>query len=179
MKLNAFHWSAHKGGYKIPTPERFTAEITVAGVGELLLVGHTEDGSVILHSDLNRLYIRANFEGFQALEIRGKEFGCKIKLDGVELGEELDQAPPPARKQPTNLLQKLREKARQEMGYRREQFLENNTGLPGYEDDIELFEEDEIAIAEAERNKVRDPVPGGDEPISEPQDEPDQGSKDD
>lgn len=163
MKINAFHWSSHKTSYKIPVAEKFTGEITAAGVGEILLVGHTEDGPVILHSDLNRLYIRSMFEGFSHLELKAKEFGCRIKLDGIELGEALDNAPPPPRKEPTNILQKLRQKAREEMGFRREAFLANDTGRPGYEDEIELFEEDELELVNQTANNA--PAKSANEPV--------------
>lgn len=178
MKILADSWSPHKGSYKFPIFFKATIECRIAGVGEILVYGHPkadEDNPkpILLYSQNNHLYIRDFLEGFEALEIKAKEFGCMVKLDGVEIGESMNAEPaiqpPPAK----NLLQKMRNKMREEMGVQREVFL-NNTGRPGYEvdddDDDEIFEEHIIAqkqAAKAQKQKTGTPPPEEPAPASD------------
>lgn len=151
MRIYADRWSAHKKSAKVAIPNRCNVEILAAGIGELALLAHPsdpEDGSAcIVHAGLNRIYIKGNFDGYAALEVVGKEFGMSVSVNGVELAEPLDMAPPPPRKQSKNLVGKLRDRFRAEQGNVREAF-DNDTGLPGHEiDDDEPveFEEEQIA----------------------------------
>lgn len=154
MKINASEWSSHVKSVKIPVPPKCNIHVLAAGEGELMLIGHAIDeevGSPILHSVTERLHLKANIEGFAAIEITGKRFGLQLSVNGTQLGEKLDKLPPPVKPEPRNLIAKMREKYRQEMGSQREAFAQNDTGQPGHELDDDapgIFEEDELELAE-------------------------------
>lgn len=165
MKFIADKWAAHKKSTKFPIFYKTTLELRVAGVGEILVFGipHDDEGGlmprVLLAAGHNHLYVREAFEGFAAIEIEAKEFGLTAKLDGVEIGEAMNKQPAPAPKPPSNLIQKMRAKVKEEMGVTRE-FFANDTFFPGYEvDDDADFEEVEALRTTPKPTPAPEPEP--------------------
>jgi len=123
--------------------------INAATPGEITLSGINMEGEVIcLYSEPRQLHIKNNFEGFDHFLLKmTKPGGAQIIVNGKETGEPMNHEPPPAPIETNNIIARMRETARQQMGITREAFLENDTGLPGYENEPDYtFEEEEHAI---------------------------------
>lgn len=91
-------------------------------------------------------------DGFDTLVVESTQGTSLVpKILARQVGEFIDQRPPPERPKPSNQLAKIRESVRMTMKVQREQFLENDTGLKGYEiDDDDVFLEEEIAAGHME-----------------------------
>lgn len=98
--------------------------------------------------------LRERLEG-EVLTLRSKTpFGAQVEMRPLQKSEPVDLEEPPLPNPAMNYLAKLREKVRREMGVTREMFLENDTGLPGYEieDDTDgLFEEELSELAKLQQ----------------------------
>lgn len=102
--------------------------------GECLSIGHVANGHMFTeHFELT---------GFRELLLTSKkEMAADVRIRAVELEEPHDDRPPPEKVPADNILQQIRRTMRQELERigGRESFIENNTGLAGYE----IAEEDD------------------------------------
>ena len=89
---------------------------------------------------------RYNIGGYTGLHIKQKSPNpIVVSIQDIEIEEPHDDLPPPAPAEPDNVLARLRETVRREMGVQREAFLEADPGFTGYEiddDDPGEFEEE-------------------------------------
>lgn len=155
MKIISNQWSAHKKSVKIPIPIKCNVNLTIAAIGAIAIYGHSDEHKLLIASAENELHTRPNLEGFNSLEITAKEFGLRISVNGTQVGEHLDDAPPPVKPRPQTLVGRMHARAKETMAVQREAF-ENNTQRPGYEiDDDEPmeFEEDEAQRLIAEQQQ--------------------------
>lgn len=114
----------------------------------IVLDGVTENGELktVLHIPAGMHQRAIKVRDFVSVRFVAKKFTVAHMQYDLSVGEQHDHEPPPPPPQPDNLLAQIREKVRLEMGVTREKFLENDTGLPGYErddDDDDIFEEEE------------------------------------
>lgn len=135
--------------------ERGTARVRFAG--SINLFGVDEDGQAVLLEMLEGSGVRKiTVAGFQELRAEARSLPASIGTvvtSGPKAEVPSDEAPP-APVQGSNILQKMRDEFRRNLGVTREFFLESDTELPGYEipDDAgDLFEEDEAAIRKAQK----------------------------
>lgn len=101
-----------------------------------------------------------NLEGFEALQLKSsKTFGYHIGIKQRQEVEPTDNEAPPPVTESGNVLKRMRDKVRSELGITREAFLTRDIDLPGYEFDDEedvMFEEDEIALAKQQKKEKQD-----------------------
>lgn len=91
---------------------------------------------------------------FKMLFVEGEaEFGAQYNIHHFIEEEHDPLMEVPERNPAMNILAKLRETARREMGITREMF-ENDTLFPGYENDTDLFEEEEFELAQQEEREA-------------------------
>ncbi|AXL14842.1 hypothetical protein [Microviridae sp.] len=94
------------------------------------------------------------------------EYHVAVKTKPSQPGELLDHKSPPQPQAPENFLAQIREKVRQSLGPMREAF----DDVPSiYETDSELFEEEEMALAEQEKKKQLQALKDAKEPDADEQ----------
>lgn len=154
-KYKASQWRSYVKSTKGLLPPSANLLVAAAGTDVIVLTVINGDGEpVIVATGAGALYFRSSVVGWREYEVSSKKpFGACIEVNGTQTEEYNDpEEEVPPRAEPANLLQKMREEVRREMGHSRENFLEDDTGLPNYEgDDDMMFEEDEAAAMVAQR----------------------------
>lgn len=74
---------------------------------------------------------RLRIGGYHQLIVRGET--PSISIANRQTHEPYDHNPPPVKDPPKNIMQKIRQKVKNEMGSQRESFLQNDTPFQGYE----------------------------------------------
>lgn len=154
---------------KIPAGANFRLEALDAN-GEITTLGMYNPSVLTIE--------RFRLNGYAALMVSG-EYLPEISTRVRQVQEPHDHNPVERKPQPDNMLAKIRQKVKREMGgLQRESFLENDTGLAGYEldeDEPERFEEEILADLNTEPPGQPVPdAPGDPAPVvTEP---PDTGS---
>jgi hypothetical protein len=148
-----------KKDHVIPLDEKGSLRIQFAG--HVNLSGVTDEGEIILLEVLQGSGRRQiNLEGFKEVVCSAASLPASIGIisETKQKAEPLNDDPTPPKAQPANILQQMRSEFRRNLGIGgRESFVVNDTGLPGYEtdDDDDLFEEEIIEKAKAEREEAK------------------------
>lgn len=175
-----------KGAVKLDVPDYCTVRLQASSLTGLSVYGIMPDGSEsllgILRPGFDRLALR--LQHFEHVAIRAPEakaeFAYTMTCRELQKGETIDDLPPPAPTQPSNVLARIRNEVRRQMGAQREGFLDfvPEDRLPGYElpDDVEpLFEEEEAAIAAQQAKEAKQKKEQSNavvEPASESEEDP-------
>jgi hypothetical protein len=159
MRIRNCDWTPHKKEYSFDVEKCCNVEIHCAGTGDLLVIGSGDTNTnVPLKAGSGYLHFKANLDGFSSVTVIGKEFGLLLKVNGMKAGEPLDDLPPPTPVPPRNLLQKMRQHARQQIGVMREAAM-NDTAFPGHElddDSPDEFEEEAVARIKREQKERKE-----------------------
>lgn len=166
MNLNAHNLVIKKEHRHALNPRSSVLVKMPAGaIGKIFAV--TDENQSVLLDQLDggpRKTYRYNLQNFIEVAISLKA-ACHVDVEvrDRQVEEPHDKQPVPEKPVATNILQRLRQTVKTEMASQREHFLENNTGMAGYEIDDEEPErfEDEI-IASLPNSGDTDPAAGDD-----------------
>lgn len=137
--------------------------LTIPAGASFRLEAVTEDGEIHTLGQYSPSVLtieRFRIHGYASLRASGQILPT-VSIKTRQTQEPHDLEPPIRREPPRNMMGKIRERVRREMGgLQRERFLENDTDHPGYELDEEepdRFEEE--IMADLEANGSGQPVP--------------------
>lgn len=146
----------YTGEKKIELPHDAFVRLELTTQVPVQIFGHDDTGEFplgVINPRRGPQRLRQRYFGVEAITLRPTPAKASYALSyAVSEGnryEPLDDRPLPELKQATNLLARMRQEFRQQLGVTREHFL-NDTGIPGYEiddDDPGLFEEEITATA--------------------------------
>lgn len=163
MKIYPEKMKLYSAAQSFPIDGKAAVRFVVSSeTGGMVSIADDETGEItpIMHFKPGELFSRAIVvkKGTELIfEPSGKKpISLAVDIRPLMKGEMQDFNPPPEPPEANNLLAKIREKVRKEMGVTRESFLlQNDTGYPGHEIDDEepsLFEEEMAAIAAEKQN---------------------------
>lgn len=122
-----------------------------------------QDGQEYPHQAGHAIRLKSNVEGFSEIRIwpigkpKTYDIGYSVHVKHLRQVEPTDHEPAPEGRKPMNILAQLRERARQDAGVTRENFMESDTDHLGYEVDGEdEFEEEILERTQTERKRRRD-----------------------
>ena len=158
--VNAIEWKFDKQVAQALTP-RCLVEIKLAAGAAVEITAEDPDGELhSLGTYISRESTKHKFrlDGYVQLHLNAEsEFGYQVVVRELAQTEKLNNDPPPQPIPETNILQRIRQRAAQEAGVLRENFLENDTGLQGYEisdEDDGAFEEQKLAKLQADKKRL-------------------------
>lgn len=133
------------------------------------IIGHDDSGEFplgVINARRGPQRLVQRYKGLSAITLRGTNakapYTASVEIREGKARETIPDLPLPERQTPNNLLARMRQEFRQQLGFTREHFI-NDTGLSGYEieDDEELmFEEELVAKAQQEaETKGKDTPP--------------------
>lgn len=137
--MRTFNAEDHREAKQVdyPLPARCRVRVTLRGGDDCLVSAATPDGQVHELGNfkpIGQMTEKFDLRGFNRLIIDGKKpISPSVVIRHIELEEPHDDLPVPEKVQPVNILQQIRQTVRDELMRGRESFLENNTGLRGYE----------------------------------------------
>lgn len=158
LKIHADDWFAFKGESVFDLQPSTYVDLTVSCTKPIRVELVDTDGQVvpIWHGGSGRF--RAQVKGFTKMILNAPvEAGACLKIDDRQIEEPHSKDPTvPEYLEAANLLQRIRQEVRRQMGAAREAFAERDVDLPGYEidEDDDLFEEDMLAAAATAREQA-------------------------
>ncbi|AXH76483.1 MAG: hypothetical protein [Microviridae sp.] len=153
-------WQSAKAAIDIPTSAKTAIDIDACSLGTLSLHATCIDTGeeITLMVCQHQLHVKRQFDGFTNMELRStKPLSARVLTNGKQVSEPMDDRTPPPPKEPTNILQQMRQVIKSELAANRESFLVNDTGLPGHEvdDDDDNFEEEMLEATQEQLDKLR------------------------
>ncbi len=139
-----------KEGLTWATKIKTVLHINAATAGSITLSGITPDGEPhVLYSVDKQLHVKNTIEGYTKFHLQmTKDGSADITANDRQITEPMDREPAPLPIEQNNIIARMRQEAKQQMGIQREAFLDNDTGLPGYETEADYtFEEEEAEIS--------------------------------
>lgn len=158
-KLNETDWHVGSEEARLKVAPKETVNLEVHGHALQLALINSSGEPVPVETG-NSIHFRATLSGWSEILITGQgNFGFRMHSRNRQVTEPLDELPAPIPAEPSNLLAKMRQRVRQEMGPLHEAFAERDVELPGYEvpDDYpEMFEETEHQIINETKKRKKD-----------------------
>lgn len=172
--INANDWLRIEKEHQQKLSPKSKIELRAAGIEQVVAIVVDMAGNEIPVANDYNLSLSTSLAGFCVIKLQSKKpFGLYLKVIESQLDEPRHDEPAPKRDNTNNLLARMREKVRQELGVTREAFAERDIDLPGYEiseDDEGDFEEEMAERAarrvegdnpdnDSESDSIRDDVP--------------------
>lgn len=175
LKINAKDWFSFKGEQVFDLNASTYVDLVVSCTKPVSVSLVDTEGEIVpvWHGTGGRF--RAQVKGFTKLILDCPVMaGACLNIDDRQIEEpHTKDRTIPEFEQASNILQRLRQEARRQMGIQREAFAERDIDLPGYEVDEQddLFEEELAELVQQQREEAKAQKAEPTEPTSDPEPE--------